>query len=135
MAGLAGGDHGVGRAAGPLRVRRLRVDPEPERDADRVRGRAEQGDGAVDAAAHRYGRAPGTGGGLEHLADRAGERVGGERLPGTAADSSSVSPGERLLEPGRVRVDDPVAVDPKPDERNLAIPRRIPDNLDHRPPA
>ena len=39
VAGLARGDHRLGRAAGPLRVRPVRVGPEPERDADRVAAR------------------------------------------------------------------------------------------------
>ena len=39
VTGRARGEHGIGRAAGPLRVGAVRVEPEPERHADRVRQR------------------------------------------------------------------------------------------------
>ena len=54
MARSACGSDGIGRAAGALRVGCLGIDPEPERDADRVASRAQQRDRAVDAAAHRH---------------------------------------------------------------------------------
>ena len=65
VAGLARGDHRLRRAAGALGVRPGRVEPEPQRDADRVRPGAEERDGAVDAAAHRDGDPPRRGLGAE----------------------------------------------------------------------
>ena len=59
MAGLTRGDHRIGRAAGPLGARASRVEPEAQRDADRVRGGPQERNGAVDAAAHRDGDPPG----------------------------------------------------------------------------
>ena len=55
VAGLARGDHRFRGAARPLRVGAGGIEPEPERDADRVRPRAQERDRAVDAAAHRDG--------------------------------------------------------------------------------
>ena len=51
--------------------------------------------------------------------------------PGTAAASSSVRPASGARQPGRVGVDDPVAVDREPHERELVAPRRVSDDLDH----
>ena len=82
MARLAGGDHGVRRAARPLGARAGRVEPEAQRDADRVRGRTQERDGAVDAAAHRDRDAARRRRCREHRRDRVRERVGGERLAG-----------------------------------------------------
>ena len=59
MTGLARGDHAVGRAAGALGVRPFGIEPEPQRHSDRVRQRAEQGNRAVDPAAHRDGNTSG----------------------------------------------------------------------------
>ena len=39
VAGRAGREHGLGRAAGALGVRAARIEPEPESDADRLRAR------------------------------------------------------------------------------------------------
>ena len=59
VAGRARGDDGLGRAAGPLGVGAGRIEPEPERDPDRVLACAEKRDRAVHAAAHRNGDALG----------------------------------------------------------------------------
>ena len=51
------GPHRVGRAAGPLGVGRVRVDPQPKGHADGLHPRLErlgERDGRVDAAAHRH---------------------------------------------------------------------------------
>ena len=47
------GDHGLGRAAGPLRGGRIGVDPQPECDPDRRGAGPQQSHGAVHAPAHR----------------------------------------------------------------------------------
>ena len=81
----ARGSHRVGRAAGPLGVRRVRVDPQPKRHADGHHPRIErlrERDRGVHPAAHRHddpGRV-----GLEPDArhgrrERGVEGVGGER--------------------------------------------------------
>src|SRR5439155_2932114 len=51
VARFARGDHGLRRAARALGARPVRVEPEPQRDPDRVRAGTEQRDGAVDPAA------------------------------------------------------------------------------------
>ena len=73
-------DDGRRRAARPLGVRPVGIEPEPERDADRVRAGAEKRDRAVDSAAHRDRHAPGRRRGAEDGRDRVRERVDGERL-------------------------------------------------------
>ena len=47
VTGLARGDHRLRRAASPFGARCLRVDPEPERDADRGWARPEERNRAV----------------------------------------------------------------------------------------
>ena len=108
------------------------VEPEAERDADRVRAGLQERDGAVDAAAHRDGdavrmRAPPERPG----AMRVGERVGGERLARHGRGLEQREPAQRLGEPVRVGVHDPVAVDAQPHERELLPARRISDELPH----
>ena len=68
--------HRVGRAARALRARPVRVEPEPQRDADRVGARSKQRDGAVDAAAHRNRDARRRARRAERRADGVRERVG-----------------------------------------------------------
>ena len=131
VAGLARGDHGLGRAAGALGVGPGRVEPEPQRDPDRLRPGPQQRDGAVDAAAHRDRDPARVGLGAEDLRERVRERVGGERLPGDGGGLEQRQAGERPLEPGRVGLDDPVAVDDEPHERELLAPRGISEDLDH----
>ncbi len=77
VAGVAGGPHRVGRAAGPLAVGSLGIDPEPQRDTDRLAAglrHLQQGHGAVDATAHGHRHPPGLAG---QRACRGGD---GERL-------------------------------------------------------
>ena len=132
VAGLARGDDGVGRAAGALGARAGRVEPEAERDADRVRGRAQQGHGAVDAAAHRDRDPAGPVRGREHGRDRVRERVGGERLAGHGRGLEQREADERPLEAGRVGSDDPVALDGQPDRGVLGAARGVADQLERR---
>ena len=95
-----------------LGARAGRVEPEAQRDADRVRSGAQERDGAVDAAAHRdrdpaRARAPAR----EDGRDRVRERVGGERLAGDGGRLEQRQADERALEARSVGLDDPVAVD------------------------
>jgi hypothetical protein len=131
MARLARGDDGLGRAAGALGVRSDRIEPEPERHADRLRPGAEEGDGAVDAAAHRDRHPPGRRRGAEDGPDRVRERVDGQRLAADRRRLEEREARERAFEPRRVRLDDPLAVDGEPDERELAVPRGVSEELDH----
>jgi hypothetical protein len=130
VARLARGDHGVGRAARALGVRAARVEPEPERDADRV-GPARRSATALStppliATATRSGRR-----GAEGRADRVRERVDGERLAGHGGRLEQREPARAAREPGasastirrRRR---------QPDERATRRPRGVSDELDHR---
>ena len=103
----------------------MRVLPQTERDADGVRCRAQERDRAVHASAHRHGRATGSRGRAEDLADRGRERLDGERL---AADGGSLEQRqavERALETGRVGARDPLSVDAQSDGGPLAAARGI----------
>ncbi len=131
VAGLARGDHGVGRAARALRVGPLGIEPEAQRDADRVRHRAQQRDGAVDAAAHRDRRAAGTRLGAEHRPERGRERVDRERLAADGRSLEQRQSDEPAVEPFRVRRDDPVAVDGELHRGPVAVARGISEGLDH----
>ena len=126
MAGLAGGDHRIGRAAGSLGARAGRVEPQAERDADRVRSGAQERDCAVDAAAHRDRDPAWTAGGREDRRNRVCERVGGESLAGDAGGLDQGQAVERPLEARSVGLDDPIPVDEKPDRRIRRRPARNP---------
>src|SRR5439155_5785854 len=52
VARRTGSENRIGRATGALRVGPVGIEPEPQRDADRVRQELEQRNGAVNAAAH-----------------------------------------------------------------------------------
>ena len=131
VAGLPCRDHGLRRAAGTLRVGAGGIEPEPQRDPDRARTGAQQRHGAVDAAAHRDCDPPRIGCRGEDLGERVRECIGGERLARHGGGLEQRQPGERPREPGRVRVDDPVAVDRKPHERELLASCGVSDDLDH----
>ena len=131
VTGLPGGDHGVGGAAGPLGARPLRIEPEAQRHADRLGQCPQQRDGAVDAAAHRHGRAPRARRRPEDRPDRVRERVDCERL---AAHRGGLEQGQACkpsVELGRVGFDDVVAVDQQPYSRPLAAARRVAEDLEH----
>ena len=109
MAGRPRRDHRLGRAARALGVGPVRVEPEPERHADRVRPGAQERDGAIDAAAHRDGDAVRSGGARKTGPSAFASASTGSVSPPTAAASSSVSPTSGRVETVGVRVDDPVA--------------------------
>ena len=93
--------------------------------------RAHERNGAVDAAAHRHRDAAGIRLRTKHLAERVGEGVRGKRLARHGRSLEQGQAGERALEPVCVCVDDPVSLYRQPDERYLAVARRIPNDLDH----
>ena len=131
MAGLAGGDDCLGRAASALRVGAVGIEPKAQRDPDRSRARAQQRDRAVDAAAHRDRDAPGRGSRAKHGSDRVRQRVGGQRLATDGGRLEKGEPNEGPLEPRRVGLDDALAVDREPDERELARAGGVSEDLDH----
>ncbi len=131
VARLARRDHGLRRAAGALGVGPGGVEPEPQRDADGVRQRPQEGDGAVDAAAHRDRRASGAPPGPEDGPERVRERVDGERLAADRGRLEQRQPLQRPVEPGRVRLDDAVAVDEQPHRSPLPVPGRVAEDLHH----
>ena len=131
VTGRAGREHGLGRAARPLGVGAGRVEPESERDADRVRARLDEGDGAVHAPAHGNGHALRVRLGPKRRAESVRQRVDRERLPTDGRRLEQRQPVERPLEPRGVGGPDPVAVEDKPNERELLPARRVPDDLDH----
>ena len=88
-------------------------------------------DGAVDPAAHGNGAAIRLGRGVKDLPERVRERVRREPLAGHRRRLEQRQALERPLEPLGVSFDDPIALEPEPDERELAVPRGIPHNLDH----
>ncbi len=124
------GGHGLGRAARSLGGRPLRVLPEAKRHAHGVRLRAQERDRAVHASAHRDRDPTGRGLGGEHLAERCGERLHGERFAAGRGSLEQRQPGERPLEPVAVRLDDAVAFDREPDRAPLARASRISEDVD-----
>ncbi len=55
----------------------------------------------------------------------------GQRLAADCRGLEQRQPGQRPLEPGRVRVDDPVAVHEQPHRRPVAVARRVSKRLGH----
>jgi hypothetical protein len=131
MARLAGGDHGGRRAAGSLRVGPLGVEPQPQRDADRLRAGAEQCDRAVDAAAHRDRDPLAVRRGAEDATERRRQRVDDQRVASDRRRLEQRQPSEPPLEPVRVGLDDPVPLHRKPHASPLAVARRVAYDLDH----
>ena len=110
------GEHRRGRAARALGLGRLRVDPEAERHAERLRPGAQQRHGAVDAAAHRDRDAAAARRRRETPArSRPRARRSRDRRRARRPPRAGYRPREVLGEPLGVGVDDPLAVDPQPD--------------------
>ena len=131
MARLARRDHALGRAAGALGIRAGRIEPEAKSHAHRVRQRAEQRDGTVDAAAHRNSHASGRRLGAEDRPERVRERVDGERLASDRRCLEKRQSSEVAVESWCVRLDNPIAVDAQPDGRPLAGAARVSEDLLH----
>ena len=131
MTRLARGDHCLRRAAGALGVGPGRVEPEPERDPDRVRPARRSATALSTPPLIATAILCGSGAARNTCASAFASASAASVSPGTAAASSSVSPAERPLEPGRVRGDDPVAVDRQPYERELLASSGVSDHLEH----
>ena len=105
------------RAARALGVGRSRVVPEPERHPDRVRPGADERDGAVDAAAHRDGDAPGTRCRRKRRAKGGRECLDRERIAADCGRLDERQAFERSVEARRIGSDDRLVVDLQPDGR------------------
>ena len=103
-----------GRAACPLGVGCGGILPEAQGRADGVATRSPERDRTVDAAAHRNDDAARTWLRPEHLPERRGKRVDGERLATDRSGFEQRQPDERAVEPRGVRRDDSVALDAEP---------------------
>ena len=130
MASLACPDHGVRGAACALRARAGRVEPETERHPDRVRPRAVEGHGAVDASAHRNGDATGSRRGADDRRKRVRESVRCKRLTRNCCGLEQGQPDERPRHPVRVGLDDPVALDDETRDRVPIAARGVSDQLE-----
>jgi hypothetical protein len=129
VAGLPGRQDRLGRAAGALGIGAVRVEPQAERDADRLRPRAQERNGAVDAAAHGHGDPGRTYGRLQDRTQRVRERVHGERLARDRRRLEQGQTAQRAVEPVRVGVDNAVPLNRQPDDRPGTGARRVSDDL------
>ena len=132
VARLPRGDHRAGGAAGTLTVGPGGIHPEPQRHTQRAWSGAQERNGAVDAAAHRDGDPVGVRVRPEDRPERVGERVDRERLAADGRGLEQRQAGERTVETGRVRLDDPVVLDRQTNERELRASRGVTENFDHR---
>jgi len=121
----------IGRAAGTLGVGPVRIEPEPQSDADRIRQRLEQCDCAVDTAAHRNGNAPRQPRSAKNRPDRVGKRIDRKRLPTNRSSLQQSQSNERTIEPGSVSLNNALAIELKPHEREFVTTRRITNKLNH----
>ena len=87
----------------------------------------------VDAAAHRHRDPAGVGARADDRPEGVRERVHGQRLAADRGRLEQREPAQVVRQAVRVGVDDPVAVDPEPDERELRAARRVSDQLAHCP--
>ena len=69
---------------------------------------------------------------MERRRQRVREGVDGERLAADRRSLEQCQPDERPLEPVRIRVDDPVALDAEAHQRKVAPARGIAEQLQHR---
>jgi hypothetical protein len=132
VARLARRDHALGRAAGALGVRPLRIEPEAKRHTHRVRQGAQERDRAVHAAAHRHRDPARTRPRAEGRPERVRKRIHDQ---GLAPDCRRLEEGqarEVALEARRVRLDDPLTVDHQADRRPFAGAARVSEGLVHR---
>ena len=128
---LACRDHALGRAAGAFGAGPVGIEPEPQRHADGVRQRAQEGDRAVDSAAHGHGDASGFWLRPEDRPERIRKRVDGERLAADRRRLEQRQSCDVALEPRRVGLDDPVAVHEQADGGPLAVPAGVSEDLLH----
>ena len=119
----AGGEHGLRRAAGALGVGAVRIEPEPESDADRLAARRVAARPRCRRRrSSRRRRDPGAGSARKTGPSAFASASTASSSPPTAAASSSVKPLERTLETFGLGADDPVALDAEPHERPASRP-------------
>ena len=128
---LARGDHRLRRAARALGVRALGIEPEAQRHADRVRQRAQESNGAVDAAAHRDDDAARRVRCAKRRADRIRKRVSGKRLPADRGRLQQRQPNKRPVEPSSIRLDDAIVFDRQSNKSELRATSGISKKLCH----
>jgi hypothetical protein len=109
----------------------LRVGPEAECHADRPGAGAQEGDGAVDSAAHRHRHPARCRSRAEDRAESVRERVDRQRLAADRGGLDEAQPAHIGLEPVGVHVDDALAVQAKADEGPAPVPGRVSRDLDH----
>ena len=131
VAGGARLEHRLGRAAGALGVGAVRVEPEAQRDSDRIRPGMEEGHGTVDAAAHRDRDPSRARRRAEDLGQRIRKRVRSQRLARDAGSFEQRQAHQRSREPIGVGADDPVSLHRDPNEGKVAVARRVSEDLDH----
>ncbi len=102
-----------------------------QRHADGLATGTEQCDGAVDAAAHRDGRPADLRLGAKHRRECVRERIRREHVTADRGCLEQCQAHEVAVEPGRVRLDDAVAVDAEAHRRPLAVARGVSEALDH----
>ena len=112
-------------------MRPLGIGPEPERDADGVRPRAQERDRGVDAAAHRHRDAAGGGRCAEDRAERVRQRVDRERLAADRRGLEERQAPQVAIETLGVGIDDPLAVHTQADECPAPVARRVTAYLVH----
>ena len=132
MARLTRRDHCGRRAASALRIGAFRVEPEPEGHSDRLRPGLEQRHGAVDAAAHRDRHPVRIARGADCRAEGVRERIDRQLLTADRRGLEQRQAAQILRDAGRVRIDDPGAVDPQAHSRPVGAACRIAVELDHR---
>jgi hypothetical protein len=123
--------NGIGGAAGTLGVRPVRIEPEPQSDADRIRQRLQQRDCAVDTAAHRNGNTAGHPRSAKNRPDRVGERIDRKRLPTNGSSLEQSQSNERTIKPGSISLNNAFAVELKPNKREFVTARRITNQFNH----
>src|SRR3989442_7009370 len=101
----------IGRAASTLGIGPVRIEPEPQSDADRVRQRLEQRNGTVDASTHRNCNAPNRPRRPKDRPNRISERINGKRLPPNGSSLERRQPNERTLEPRSISLDNALPVE------------------------
>ena len=126
-----GGDDRLRGAARSLGVRPVRIEPEPERDSDRVRNEPQERNGAVDAAAHRHRDARRRRRGAKAGSERVRKRVDSERLAADGSRLDQRQSNDGPLKPWGIGSDDPIALNREPDERELVAACGISADLLH----
>ena len=123
--------HRVRRATGLLDIRASRIDPEPERDPDRLRPRLQQRDSTVDTPAHGHRGPLRIRRRAKHRPDRRRQRLDRQRLASHSRCLEEAQPAQRLVQTVRIRLDDAIPAQAQAHRRPLAAERRISEDRSH----